>query len=161
MRIFYFSKKKNSLGKKTKIFFNTKITKSDYISKTKKRTKKYIYVKMSVRSNPIYPANLATFEEGWIFGFPKLPFLDDRGARTRYDVIWKFTTINFFCSSWIFYFKMATSEAGRGGGLHIRSWDWAKDVFLSLGLIGHFPSWRFSFMGFSHAETFRFHTLPT
>ena len=29
---------------------------------------------MNVRSLPIYPANLATFEEGYIFVRPKCPF---------------------------------------------------------------------------------------
>ena len=39
------------------------------------RSQKKIFLrKMSVRSNPIFQANLATSEENWIFGRPKRPF---------------------------------------------------------------------------------------
>ena len=50
------------MTKNTQVFFNTKITISDYISKTKNRRKKIIYEKIRVRLIPIYPANIATFE---------------------------------------------------------------------------------------------------
>ena len=45
--------------KKTWVFFNTKITKIDHISKTKNRTKKVksFMQKLSVKSIPIFPAN--------------------------------------------------------------------------------------------------------
>ena len=36
--------------------------------------KKSFVQKMSTRSIPIYPVNLATFEENWIFGHPERPF---------------------------------------------------------------------------------------
>ena len=45
-------------------FYNTKIIKSNYIPKTENRTKKIFMQKVTVTSIPIYPANLAIFEEG-------------------------------------------------------------------------------------------------
>ena len=51
------------------------VKKIAHIWKTKNRTKKKLFMqKMSTRSIPIYPANLATFEESWILGRPKRPF---------------------------------------------------------------------------------------
>ena len=44
------------------------------ISKTNNNTKKVIYAKNEHQSIPIYPANLATFENSWIFERPKCPF---------------------------------------------------------------------------------------
>ena len=64
--------------------------------------------KMSVRSIPIYIANLATFEENWILG---VPF----GRPYAYDV-WNFTLIIYFSTLRIFYVEMASSDGGEGGG---------------------------------------------
>ena len=50
-----------------------KIYKIEHISKTKNHSKKSFMQKMSVRSIPIFPANVATFEWNWIFGL-KLNF---------------------------------------------------------------------------------------
>ena len=72
---------------------------------------------MSIRSIPIFPANLATYEENLSFRAPKTPLLD---AQTRYDVIGSFQHIFSFSTLRIFYVKMANSE---GGGLHILSWE--------------------------------------
>ena len=41
---------------------------------------------MSVRLNPIYPANLTIFEEIWIFGRPKRPFWTP--AAPKRDMMW-------------------------------------------------------------------------
>ena len=61
MHIFYFLK--------TKISVTIKIAKSDYISKTKNRTKKSFMQKMSAMSIPVYPGNLSTSEVSCNFGF--------------------------------------------------------------------------------------------
>ena len=64
-------------GPKNSTFFKSKILKilRSIDSSTKNCRKKFIYLqKMSVRSIPNYPANLATFEESCIFGRPKHPF---------------------------------------------------------------------------------------
>ena len=95
MRIFYFFEERKNLkhfGKKTLIFFKAKITKSDYISKTNNRTKKSFMQKMSVRSIPIYPAYLATFEGSCIFWRPKRPFWIP--VATKRDM--KFCAYHFF-----------------------------------------------------------------
>ena len=58
VQFIFFFEKINSSGKE-KLGF-----KNDYISKTKNRSKEKSYMqKMSARSIPIYPANLATYEE--------------------------------------------------------------------------------------------------
>ena len=68
---------------------------------------------MSVGSIPIYPANLATSEENWIFRRPKRPQRPNaRSAQTRYDVIWNFTPIYILSTLRIFYVKMAISIWG-------------------------------------------------
>ena len=82
---------------------------------------------MSVRLIPIHPANLITFEEGRIFGAPfgrlwrpKHPFW----TSARPNAIWcdmKFYAHHFISTLRISYVKMATSEGGRGGSLHILS----------------------------------------
>ena len=74
---------------------------------------------MNARLNPIYPENLATYEEIWIFGGPKRPFLT--AAVPKRDVICNITAIIFVSTLRIFYVEMATSE--EGGGLHILSWE--------------------------------------
>ena len=69
---------------------------------------------MNTWSIPIYIANLATFEESWIFA----PF----ERRQRPNAIWcdmKYYAHHFFSTLRIFYVEMATSERE---GLHIRSW---------------------------------------
>ena len=71
--------------------------------------KKSYRQEMSVRSIPIFPAHLATFEESWIFGHPKRPFWTP--AAPKCDMIgtkWNFRH-NFFTTLRIFYVKMATS----------------------------------------------------
>ena len=77
-----------------------------------------------VNSN-LYYEDLATFVESWIFGCPKRPIMDGRGAQTRYDVIRNFTLIIFFSTMRIFHVKLANSEGGGAGGgeLHILSCD--------------------------------------
>ena len=55
-------KRLKTFMKKTLVFFNTKITKSDYISKMKNRTKKLFVQKISVRSIPMISANLAKIQ---------------------------------------------------------------------------------------------------
>ena len=67
---------------------------------------------MSARSIPIYPANLATFEESWIFGAPFGLIWAPAAPKTQYDVIYNFMAIIFFSLLRIFYDKMATSEGG-------------------------------------------------
>ena len=95
---------------------NTIITKSDYISKTKNRTEKSCVQKMSARSIPIYPTNLATFEENLIFGRPKRPFWTPMAP--KHDI--KFNAHHYFQPLRIFYVKMVTSER-RWTGVHILS----------------------------------------
>ena len=72
--------KKMTLGKKNFGFlFNTKMTRIDYISKTKNHTKKNQLCKK--RASSQFQSTLQTFEESWIFGRPKRPFC------TRYEVL--------------------------------------------------------------------------
>ena len=92
---------------------------------TKNRRKKSFIRKMSVRSIPIYPANLATFEESWIFGRPKQHLLDARGTQTR--LMWYQILRSSFCLAHCASF-MSRWSLLRGGGLHIRRWD--RAVFL-------------------------------
>ena len=87
------------------------MTKSDYISKTKNCTKRKSYMqKMSARSIPIYPVNLATFEENWTFGRTKRPFWTP--VVPKRDMMWYEVLRPYLFSAYcacIFYVKMATS----------------------------------------------------
>ena len=62
------------------------MNKSDYISKTKNCTKKSFMQKKSVRSIPIDPSNVATYEESLIFGCPNRPFWTP--AAPKRDMMW-------------------------------------------------------------------------
>ena len=83
--------------------------------------------KMSVRYIPIYPANLATFQESWIFGAPKgdMKYLCPTYLLGQFIY---FMPNIYFSTLRIFYVEMATSEGG-GGGLHNRSWETTKLKF--------------------------------
>ena len=94
------------LPKKKKIL--KKEYKIDHISKTKNRTKKSCMQKMSVRWILIYPANLATFEESWIFRRAKRLFWTP--VAPKCDM--KFTPITFFYAHLDGSSQMATSERG-------------------------------------------------
>ena len=50
-----------NIQEKTQLFFNTKISKSDYISKTKDRTKKIIYVKTDRQVSSNLPCEFCLF----------------------------------------------------------------------------------------------------
>ena len=63
-----------------------KLTKSDYISKTKNRTKKIIYAKNKRHVNFNLPVNLATFKISWIFGRPKHPFWTPKRDMMWYEI---------------------------------------------------------------------------
>ena len=116
------SENKFNLGKKLRLgFFNTKMTKSDYISKTKNRTKNIIYAinELRARSIQIYPVNLATFRRKLNFwGAVWTPVAPKRYA------IWNCTPINFLISLRIFYVEMATSVGEEA--LHILNCDRAQ-----------------------------------
>ena len=49
---------------------------------------------MSAKSIPIYPANLATFEESWIFGAQNAPF--ERPKRQTHMMWYKILSPSFF-----------------------------------------------------------------
>ena len=66
--------------------------------------------KISDRSIPIYPANLAIFKESGIFGFTKRFFWTPEVPKR--DMIWNFTAIFIFSTLRIFYVKMAISKGG-------------------------------------------------
>ena len=77
---------------------------------------------MSVWSIPFFPANLAIYEESYIFGRPKRSF----GRPWRPNAIWcdmKFSAHHFFGSLRIF---CQDAHFWGGGGLHILSCDRAQ-----------------------------------
>ena len=80
---------------------------------------------MSGRSIPIWPSNLAIFEESWIFEHPNCTTLDTCGAQMRYDVILNFTPIFIFSSLHNLYLKMVTSE---GGGICAYPYLWQGPI---------------------------------
>ena len=72
--------------------------------------KKSFMRKMSVRLLPIYPANLATFEESWIFGRSEAHFEQP----PKRDMIWyEILRPSFFFTLRIFYVTMATWQKPR------------------------------------------------
>ena len=75
------------LGKKTLSFFNTKINKSDYISKTKNRTKKKSCMQKNDRQvNSILPCKFVHFWRKLNFWAPKTPLLNARSAFKRDNI---------------------------------------------------------------------------
>ena len=85
--------------------------------------------KMSARSIPIYPVNLATFEESYIFGAPF-----GRCDIPKHDVIYEILRSTFFlthCESFISRSKRCRDLLWpflRGGGLHIRKQDTSDEI---------------------------------
>ena len=99
---------------------NTKITKSDIISKTENRTKNIIKIKNERPINSNLPCKFGCFWRKLNFWGAFWVCLGACGTQTRYDVIWNFTPIIFLGSLSIFSMKMATSERG---DLHILNCD--------------------------------------
>ena len=86
---------------------STIITKIDYISKTKSRTKKCIDVKIHYQINSNLPCIFGHFWRKFNFWGPKTSLFDAHNSKTRYD---------FFSTLRIVYVQKVTSEGGEGGG---------------------------------------------
>ena len=106
-------------------------TKSIISQKLRIVLKKSCMQKVSVRSFPIIPANLTTYEENQIFGRPKRPFWTP--VAPKRDM--KFHAHLYFSTLCIFCVEMATSE-GRWVcislvGKHLLANSYADDFIVS------------------------------
>ena len=95
---------------------NTKITKSDYISKTKNRTKKIICAKNERQIDSNLPCKFGQFWRKLNFWAPKTPRLDVCSAEMQYESDMKFYAHLYFQHIAHLLCQMATSE---GGGICI------------------------------------------
>ena len=102
-------------------------------------------IKVSVRSIPNYAANLATYEENWIFERPKRPiWTHAHSAQTRYEISRPYL-FSAYCASFIS--KWPLLKRGEGGSRHILSWETAMYVYIYMFMsYNMFITFRYTFL---------------